>query len=64
MNYYESAVIPEGKCTVKQAFAFISQHKDDPIKYSSENIAAQYKIDKKVMGMYNFAGFFKISSIK
>ncbi|XP_014481670.1 PREDICTED: protein NDUFAF4 homolog [Dinoponera quadriceps] len=46
MDYHESTVIPEGKCTLKQALTFISQHREDPIKYNSENIAVQYKIDK------------------
>lgn len=50
-EFYEPTVIPVGKCSLKQAFTFISQHKHDPIKYNSENIASEYKLDKKVVGM-------------
>ncbi|KYQ48633.1 Protein NDUFAF4 like protein [Trachymyrmex zeteki] len=46
---YEPTVIPMGKCSLKQALTFLLQHKHDPIKYSSENIASEYKIDKKVI---------------
>lgn len=53
IDFYEPAVISEGKCTLRQAFAFISQHRDDPIKYNSENIAAEYKLDKKIIGTYS-----------
>ncbi|XP_019696790.1 protein NDUFAF4 homolog [Harpegnathos saltator] len=49
LDYYEPAVIPEGKCTLNQALTFISQHKTDPIKYNSENIAVEHKIDKEVI---------------
>lgn len=51
MDFYEPTVIPKGKCTLRQAFRFISQHKNDPIKYNSENIAAEYKIDEKIISM-------------
>ncbi|XP_032675043.1 protein NDUFAF4 homolog [Odontomachus brunneus] len=58
IDFYEPAVISEGKCTLRQAFTFISQHRDDPIKYNSENIAAEYKLDKKVID--NILKHFKI----
>ncbi|KAL6264381.1 hypothetical protein P5V15_004493 [Pogonomyrmex californicus] len=41
--------IPVGKCSLKQVFMFLMQHKRDPITYSSENIASEYKLDKKVV---------------
>lgn len=44
-------MIPVGKCSLKQALTFILQHKHDPIMYSSENIASEYKMNKKVVGM-------------
>lgn len=53
----EPTVIPEGKCSLRQALTFISQHKNDPTIHSSENIAAEYKIDKKVVGMYSRLSF-------
>ncbi|KYN27646.1 PREDICTED: protein NDUFAF4 homolog [Trachymyrmex cornetzi] len=46
---YEPTMIPMGKCSLKQALTFLLQHKRDPIKYSSENIASEYKMDKKVI---------------
>ncbi|XP_024871311.1 protein NDUFAF4 homolog [Temnothorax curvispinosus] len=46
---YESTVIPEGKCSLKQALTFLLQHKQDPVTHNSENIASEYKIDKKVV---------------
>ncbi|KAM0728700.1 Protein NDUFAF4-like protein [Formica fusca] len=48
-NFFEPATIPVGKCSLKQVLTFLSQHKHDPLTYSSENIAAEYKIDKKVV---------------
>ncbi|XP_011636685.2 protein NDUFAF4 homolog isoform X2 [Pogonomyrmex barbatus] len=41
--------IPVGKCSLKQVFMFLLQHKRDPITYSSENIASEYKLNKKVV---------------
>jgi len=46
---YESITIPAGKCSLKQALTFLLQHKHDPITYNSENIASEYKIDKKAV---------------
>jgi len=45
------STIPIGKCTLKQAFTFLLQHKRDPVTYNSETIASEYKIDKKTVGM-------------
>lgn len=46
---YEPTMIPVGKCSLKQALTFLLQHKRDPVTYNSENIASEYKIDKKVV---------------
>ncbi|KAL6448897.1 hypothetical protein ACFW04_000562 [Cataglyphis niger] len=51
-DFFEPTTIPVGKCSLKQVLTFLSQHKYDPATYSSENIAAEYKIDKKVVGTY------------
>ncbi|KAL6448895.1 hypothetical protein ACFW04_000562 [Cataglyphis niger] len=48
-DFFEPTTIPVGKCSLKQVLTFLSQHKYDPATYSSENIAAEYKIDKKVV---------------
>ncbi|XP_070159887.1 protein NDUFAF4 homolog [Polyergus mexicanus] len=48
-NFLEPTTIPVGKCSLKQVLTFLSQHEDDPLTYSSKNIAAEYKIDKKVV---------------
>jgi len=49
-NYHEPAVIPVGKCSLKQVITFLKQHKQDPITYNIENIAIKYKMDKKTVG--------------
>jgi len=48
---YDPTTIPVGKCSLKQTLTFLLQHKHDPVMYSGENIASEYKIDKKVVGM-------------
>ncbi|KMQ92403.1 protein ndufaf4-like protein [Lasius niger] len=48
-DFYEPTIIPVGKCSLKQALKFIWQHKHDPVTHNSENIAAEYKIDKKII---------------
>ncbi|XP_011877275.1 PREDICTED: protein NDUFAF4 homolog isoform X2 [Vollenhovia emeryi] len=52
---YETTVIPVGKCSLKQALTFLMQHKSDPVTYSSETIASEYKMDKEVV---DFTFFF------
>lgn len=47
--YESTAVIPIGKCSLRQALTFLLQHKRDPVMYNSENIASEYKMDKKVV---------------
>ncbi|KYM95233.1 PREDICTED: protein NDUFAF4 homolog [Cyphomyrmex costatus] len=49
LEFCEPTVIPMGKCSLKQALTFLLQHKRDPITYSSESIASEYKMDKKVI---------------
>jgi len=61
-EFYEPTVIPVGKCSLKQTLTFISQHKHDPIKYNSENIASEYKLDKKVVD--DILKYFKLYVIK
>ncbi|XP_067212021.1 protein NDUFAF4 homolog isoform X2 [Linepithema humile] len=48
-DYFHESTIPLGKCSLKQVFTFLSGHKRDPATYSSEYIAAQYKLDKEVV---------------
>lgn len=48
LESYESTMIPMGKCSLKQALAFLLQHKRDPT-YNSETIASEYKLDKRVV---------------
>lgn len=48
-DFYEPTMIPVGKCSMKQAMQFIWHHQHDPATHNSENIAAEYKIDKKVV---------------
>lgn len=56
-NFYEPLVVPEGKCSIIQILSFISQHKYDPA-YSSEKIAAEFKLDKKIVGKCVYSNFF------
>lgn len=51
-NFYDAIVIPKGKCSLTQAFTFLLQHKHDSVTYSSEKIAAEYTLDKKIVGVY------------
>ncbi|KAG7213137.1 hypothetical protein KM043_002452 [Ampulex compressa] len=46
---FEPNVVPEGKCTLRHAATFISQHKQDPVEHNIDNIALKYKLDKKVV---------------
>ncbi|XP_031846090.1 NADH dehydrogenase [ubiquinone] 1 alpha subcomplex assembly factor 4 [Nomia melanderi] len=41
--------IPEGKCSLQDALYFIHMHSDDPNKYTVEQIATEYKLDKQVV---------------
>ncbi|GIY44961.1 uncharacterized protein CDAR_267121 [Caerostris darwini] len=38
-GYEEPKVIPEGKCSLRQALAFITKHQNDPTKHSVKSIA-------------------------
>ncbi|XP_025263488.1 protein NDUFAF4 homolog [Camponotus floridanus] len=49
LDFFEPTMIPAGKCSLKQILEFIMQHKHDPVTYNSENIAVEYKIDKKIV---------------
>lgn len=46
---YEPAVIPEGKCSLRQAIEFISKYDKNPTENCIENIAQTYKLDKKIV---------------
>lgn len=49
LDSFDLTTIPAGKCSFKQILKFILQHKQDPVTYNSESIAAEYKIDKKIV---------------
>ncbi|GIY46025.1 uncharacterized protein CEXT_790201 [Caerostris extrusa] len=38
-GYEEPKVMPEGKCSLRQALAFITKHQNDPTKHSVKSIA-------------------------
>ena len=46
-GYLEPSIITEGRCTIRQALSFISNHAADPMKHTSDSIALQYKLDKR-----------------
>ena len=45
-GYLEPVRIPEGKCSMRQALEFITNHQADKIQFSAANIADQYKLEK------------------
>ncbi|XP_053978773.1 protein NDUFAF4 homolog [Hylaeus volcanicus] len=48
-GFYESRVIPEGKCSLRQALTFLGNHNNNPTEYTIEKIALEYKLDKQVV---------------
>ena len=59
---YVSDVIPEGKCSLRQALDFISKHNENPTEYSAKQIAQEYKLDEQVVE--NILKHFKIPNVK
>ncbi|XP_054724782.1 protein NDUFAF4 homolog [Uloborus diversus] len=43
-GYEEPKVIPEGRCSLKQALEFISKHQNDPDTHSVKFIAEKYNM--------------------
>ena len=39
--------MPEGKCTIRQAVHFITEHAKDPHTYTAAHIAREYKLDEE-----------------
>lgn len=48
VSHKEPDVIPEGKCTVKQALKFLTEHGASPYLYDSKRIAEEYKLPEEV----------------
>ena len=48
-GYFESATIPVGKCSLRQALEFISHHDSHSKDYTIDLIAKDYKLDKIVV---------------
>jgi len=49
-GFEEPEVVAEGKVTLRQAIKFISDHQEDPSKWSRNNISQHYKLDAEVVG--------------
>lgn len=47
---YEALTVPKGKCSLKQAIEFISNHSQDPKTHTVEAIAAKYQMSEEVVG--------------
>ena len=60
-GFYESHVIPEGKCSLKQAMIFLTEHTENPTKHSVEKIALEYKLDKEIVA--NIVQHFRIPKL-
>ncbi|KZC09905.1 PREDICTED: protein NDUFAF4 homolog [Dufourea novaeangliae] len=61
-GFYQSDIIPEGKCTLKQALTFIGKHNENSSEYTAEIIAIEYKLDKQVV--VNILKHFKIPHVR
>ena len=48
-GYLEPAVIPVGRCSLRQALEFIAQHDRHSENYTTELIARDFKLDKLVV---------------
>ncbi|XP_003706282.1 NADH dehydrogenase [ubiquinone] 1 alpha subcomplex assembly factor 4 [Megachile rotundata] len=59
---YEPSIIPEGKCTLRQALEFIAQYNKDPTESCIDNIARTYKLDKEEVG--NIVKHFTVPNVK
>ena len=60
-GFYESHVIPQGKCSLKQALIFLTEHTENPTEHSVEKIALQYKLDKEIVA--NIVQHFRIPKL-
>lgn len=49
-GFQEPSVIPLGRCTLRQALNFISDHQTDPQKWTAATIATEYQLDQQVTG--------------
>lgn len=46
---HEPKEVPHGKCTLRQALAFITQHKTNPTECTPESIAQEYHLNKQIV---------------
>ncbi|XP_076174519.1 NADH dehydrogenase [ubiquinone] 1 alpha subcomplex assembly factor 4 [Ptiloglossa arizonensis] len=60
-GFYEVQEIPEGKCSLRQALAFIVKHNKNPAEYTVEKIALEYKLDKQLTA--NILDYFRIPNV-
>ncbi|XP_076656434.1 NADH dehydrogenase [ubiquinone] 1 alpha subcomplex assembly factor 4 isoform X2 [Halictus rubicundus] len=61
-GFYEADTIPEGRCSLRQALAFMKSHADNPTEHTIEKIAVQYKLDKNVVA--SILKHFKIPEVE
>ncbi|XP_043251711.1 protein NDUFAF4 homolog [Colletes gigas] len=47
-GYRDPIVVPEGKCSTRQAVTFLKKYKEKFPEYTAEQIALEYKLDKQV----------------
>lgn len=52
LGYHEPDVqkVPRGKCTLRQAIQFISDHQQNPKDWTSERIANEFKLKRENVG--------------
>ena len=48
-GYDEPEAVPVGKITIKQTMELLSMHRSDPQKYTSLQIANNYKLDEETV---------------
>lgn len=49
-GYWEPSEIPEGRCQLRQALLFMSDHMTHPEKHTVDSIALKYKLDTRDVG--------------
>ncbi|XP_076239221.1 NADH dehydrogenase [ubiquinone] 1 alpha subcomplex assembly factor 4 [Calliopsis andreniformis] len=60
-DFSNGDVVTPGKCTLKEALAFIIQHRENPTEYSVERIAHDYKLNKEIVA--NIIEYYRVPKL-
>ncbi|XP_076629008.1 NADH dehydrogenase [ubiquinone] 1 alpha subcomplex assembly factor 4 [Colletes latitarsis] len=61
-GFRDPVVVPEGKCSLRQALNFLRKYKEKFPEYTVEQIALEYKLDKQVAA--NIVEHFRVPETK